>query len=53
MVPIVIGCLGTLGSLQQNLYGLSLLTWTEVNRLAKEIQFETLFYSQAPKKAAG
>ena len=42
MVPIVIGCLGILRSLRQNLYGLGLLTRREVDRLAKEIKFETL-----------
>ena len=42
VVPIVIRCLGTLRSLRQNLYGLGLLTRREVDRLAKEIQFETL-----------
>ena len=44
VVPIVIGCLGTLRSLRQNLYGLGLLTRREVDRLAKEIQFETLLF---------
>ena len=42
VVPIVIGCLGTLRSLRHNLYGLGLLTRGEVDRLAKEIQFESL-----------
>ena len=42
VVPIVIGCLGILRSLRRNLYGLGLLTRREVDRLAKEIQFETL-----------
>ena len=42
MVPIVVGCLGTLRNLRRNLYGLGLLTRKEVDRLAKEIQFESL-----------
>ena len=42
VVPIVIGCLGTLRELRGNLYGLGLFTRREVNRLAREIQFEVL-----------
>ena len=42
VVPIVIGSLGTLRSLRQNLNGLALFTQREVNRLAKELQFEVL-----------
>ena len=42
VVPIVVGCLGTLRSLRHNLYGLGLLPRKEVDRLAKEIQFESV-----------
>ena len=42
VVPIVVGCLGTLRNLRHNLYGLGLLTRREVDRLAKKIQFESL-----------
>ena len=42
MVPIVVGCLGTLKELRDNLYGLGLFTRREVARLAREIEYEVL-----------
>ena len=42
VVPIVVGCLGTLKELRDNLYGLGLFTRREVARLAREIQYEVL-----------
>ena len=42
VVPMVVGSLGTLRNLRRNISGLSIFTWGEAARLAKEMQFEVL-----------
>lgn len=42
MVPIVVGCLGMLREMRENLYGLGLFIWKEAAKLAKELWFQVL-----------
>ena len=42
VVPMVVGCLGTLREMRKNIDGLGLFTHREVSRLCREIQFEVL-----------